>query len=97
MIIKLVTIICGIEYDNCFYNWYIFLVDKTSKDQEPCSNHTPIIISVVLSIVIVLSGSIINFIFWRKKAGKRIVYVCIKWSMYSITHYYCVDLFVKLH
>lgn len=78
MLIKLVTINCGIEYDNCFNNWYIFLVDKTYIDQEPCSNHTPIIISVVLSIVIVLSGSIINFIFWRKKAGKGIVYVSIK-------------------
>lgn len=78
MLIKLVTNNCGIEYDNCFNNWYIFLVDKTYNDQEPCSNHTPIIISVVLSIVIVLSGSITNFIFWRKKAGKRIVYVSIK-------------------
>nr|XP_034322514.1 multiple epidermal growth factor-like domains protein 10 [Crassostrea gigas] len=47
-------------------------VDKTYRDQQPCSNHTPIIISVVLSIVIVLSGSIINFIFWRKKAGHNI-------------------------
>lgn len=78
MFIKLITINCDIEYDNCFYNWYIFLVDKTYRDQHPCSNRTPIIISVVLSIVIVLSGSIINFIFWRKKAGKRVVYVSIK-------------------
>lgn len=47
-------------------------IDKTYRDQQPCSSHTPIIISVVLSIVIVLSGSIINFIFWRKKAGHNV-------------------------
>lgn len=56
-----------------YYDWFnicfIIVVDKY-KDQQQCSDSTPIVIGVVLSIVIVIS-IVINFICWRKKIGKQ--------------------------
>lgn len=46
----------------------MFSLDKFS-DRQPCGDHTPIVIGVVLSVVIVLLGSVINFIYWRRKTG----------------------------
>lgn len=54
-----------------------------SSDWQLCGDNTPIVIGVVLSIAIVLFGSVINFIFWRRKTGTSITL-----NLRSIRMYY---------
>lgn len=46
----------------------LFYLDGLSN-QHSCGDSTPIAIGFALSVVIVLVGSVINFIYWRRKTG----------------------------
>lgn len=39
------------------------------SNRQPYGDNKPIVIGIVLAVVIVLIGSVINFIYWRRKAG----------------------------
>lgn len=39
------------------------------SNRQPYRDNKPIVIGIVLAVVIVLIGSVINFIYWRKKTG----------------------------
>lgn len=39
------------------------------SNQHSCGDSTPIAIGFALSVVIVLVGSVINFIYWRRKTA----------------------------
>lgn len=48
--------------------WIPYNLDTPSNGQ-PYGDNKPIIIGIVLAVVIVLIGSVINFIYWRRKTG----------------------------
>lgn len=39
------------------------------SNRQPYGDNKPIVIGIVLAVVIVLIGSAINFIYWRRKKG----------------------------
>lgn len=60
--------VTGICSEGCKKGWSGLMCGlDVSSDWQLCSDNTPIVIGVALSIVIVLFGSVINFIFWRRK------------------------------
>lgn len=40
-----------------------------SSNQQLCEDNTFIVIGVVLAVVVVLIGSVFNFIYWRRNTG----------------------------
>lgn len=40
------------------------------SNRQPYGDNKPIVIGIVLAVVIVLIGSVINFIYWRRKTEK---------------------------
>lgn len=40
-----------------------------SSNQQLCEDNTSIVIGVVLAVVVVLIGSVFNFIYWRRNTG----------------------------
>lgn len=40
------------------------------SNRQPYGDNKPIVIGIVLAVVIVLIGSVINFIYWKRKTEK---------------------------
>lgn len=60
--------VMGICNEGCKKGWSGLMCDLDRfSNRQSCGDNTPIVIGVVLSVVIVLFGSVINFIYWRRK------------------------------
>ena len=65
-----------------FFCCIIYLVSISEQTQAPlsCDNNNVCVISIVVSVVIVLTGSVMNYIFWKKNSGqfRKKMKICIK-------------------
>lgn len=62
--------VTGICNEGCKKGWSGLMCGSDGlSNQHSCGDSTPIAIGVALSVVIVLVGSVINFIYWRRKTA----------------------------
>nr|XP_022306274.1 multiple epidermal growth factor-like domains protein 10 isoform X3 [Crassostrea virginica] len=62
--------VTGTCIDGCIQGWNGPLCEKERQQTLSSSNDDILVISIVVPMIIVLCGSILNFIFWRRKNAK---------------------------
>lgn len=63
--------VMGICNEGCKKGWSGLICGLDSfSNRQPYGDNKPIVIGIVLAVVIVLIGSVINFIYWRRKTEK---------------------------
>lgn len=47
-------------------------ITDTSKELLSCFNNIPFVLCIVIAFIIVLSGTVMNCVFWKRKNGKQV-------------------------